>query len=203
MSVISQSPLGSAAVVGENILLVIMSIINLILLILFSLALELNTTFIVFPLTIEWFMLVLVGIYLLVRKSRARSTPSSLSGAAFMFGTQTILGLVSSVAITDRAWSARASTLCDDFVKIPNSCRVALAVVGLSWLGTTAAFAGILLSVAGPLYRSYIGIRRLRRHKITHRRHVIELVDVPSASYQPSLDKGKGREEWTEIPLAM
>ncbi|KAJ7349463.1 hypothetical protein DFH08DRAFT_959612 [Mycena albidolilacea] len=201
MSVKSQSPLGSAAVVSENILIVFMSTINLILLILVAVAVRLGastSTFLVLPFTVEWLALVISVIYLLVRESRKPGTPPSLSGAAFMFGTQTILGLVTSIAVTNRAWPG--SALCADFGKVPNSCSVALAFVGLSWIGTTIAFAGVLLSYAGPLYRLYHALRTSRRPGvISNGEHVIELADLPSARYQPSLNNGKGREEWTDI----
>ncbi|KAJ7273469.1 hypothetical protein B0H12DRAFT_1228331 [Mycena haematopus] len=198
MSLKPKSPLGSAAVGIENILIVFMSTINLILLVLFSSAMELSISFLVLPFTVQWLTLVIAVTYLIAKASRVRGTPPSLSGAAFMFATQTLLGLVASVALTDRAWR---STLCDDFAKIPHSCRVALAVVSISWVGTTTAFAGILLSCAGPLYRSYMALRTPLRPNPAPTHQAFELVDIPSARYQPSYSKWNGREEWTEIPV--
>ncbi|KAJ6546445.1 hypothetical protein DFH09DRAFT_643187 [Mycena vulgaris] len=168
--------------------------ISFVLLVLFSVAVE-ASEFLVFPLTIEWFTLVVVGIYLLVRESRARSTPPSLPVALVMFGVQFILGLATSLALTIRAWPG--STLCDDFGTIPHGCSIALAVVGMSWVTTTAAFAGILLSCAGPLYRLYRGLCAIPRAKGNPKEHAIELVDMPS--HHPSHNGSKDR--WTNIPV--
>ncbi|KAJ7684926.1 hypothetical protein DFH06DRAFT_1313302 [Mycena polygramma] len=127
---------GFPTVVGENFAIALMSTIHLILFILLSVAVAAGTeSFLVLPLAIEWLTLVTVAIYLLVRKSRARGAPSSLLGALITFTLEFILSLVTAVAVTQRAWPG--STLCEDFGKIPNPCRVALAVVALSWLATT------------------------------------------------------------------
>ncbi|KAF7359525.1 hypothetical protein MSAN_01295500 [Mycena sanguinolenta] len=188
MSLKSHSPLGSAAIVGENILI----------------------AFLVLPFTIEWFTLVIVISYLMLRASRSGNKPPSLSGAGFIFATQTLLGIVNSLALTNRAWPG--SNLCNDLGKLSHSCRaIALVVVGLSWLGTTTAFAGILLSCAGPLHRVYKALHLPRRHNSASLDHIFELVDIPTRYHdqprpnydQPSYDKGKAKlgEEWTEIPI--
>ncbi|KAJ6455829.1 hypothetical protein C8R45DRAFT_589587 [Mycena sanguinolenta] len=210
MSLKTHSPLGSAAIVAENILIVLMSAINFTLLVLFSSAMNVNTTFLVLPFTIEWFTLVIVIIYLMVRASGTGNKRPSLSGATFMFATQTFFGLVNSLALTDRAWPG--PNLCDDLGRLSHSCpAIALAVVGLSWLGTTTASAGILLSCAGPLHRAYRALGIPRRHDPASIDHIFELVDIPTRyhdqpgpSYdQPSYNKGKGKvgEEWIEIPI--
>ncbi|KAJ7940885.1 hypothetical protein B0H13DRAFT_1850017 [Mycena leptocephala] len=194
--------LDSAVGVGENCIIgettspidspsltilsqVLVSIINLGLLVLLSVVVE-ASNFLVFPLVVEWFTLVIVVLYLLVRESR-RGTSASL-----MFGAQFILGL----ALTSRAWLG--SALCNDFGNMAHSCRVALAVVALSWLSTSTAFAGILLSCVGPLHRFYLAHCMPRRPKIKPSEHVIKLVNMPT-TYQASHNTGK--EEWTEIPV--
>ncbi|KAJ7172725.1 hypothetical protein C8R46DRAFT_1216516 [Mycena filopes] len=197
------------ALVSENLLIAFMLIINLTVLVLLSLAVK-TSDFLVLPLAIEWFALVLVALYLLVREGSPRGTPPSLSAAAVMFSSEFFLGLgkvyklslaipshnrkVTSLALTIRAWEG--STLCDDFGKLPKSCSVALAIVAMAWLGTTTALAGILLSCAPPLYRMHQALCT-RRRKVNSKEHVIELADIPS-HYQPSYG---GKEEWTDIPV--
>ncbi|KAJ7470522.1 hypothetical protein FB451DRAFT_1559780 [Mycena latifolia] len=128
-------PLGSAAIVFENFIIGFMFTTNLVLLVIFSVAME-ASEFLVFGLAIEWFTLVMVGLYLLVRESRVRGTPPSLQKALVMFAAHFILDLVTSLALTIRAWPG--STLCDAFGNLANACGIALAVVAMSWLTTTA-----------------------------------------------------------------
>ncbi|KAJ7752095.1 hypothetical protein B0H16DRAFT_1547415, partial [Mycena metata] len=202
-------PLSSqAALVSENI--AFMVTVNMIILILLSIAVE-TSDFLVLPLTIEWFTLVLAALYLLVRESRPRGSPS-FSGALVMFGAELVLGLITSIALTLRAW--QGSTLCDEFAKLPKPCSVALAMVGLSWLAATtggfsrlspprhvnqlrSAFAGILLSFVPPLYRLY-QVLCARRRKVNPQEHAIELTNLPS-DCQSSYNGGK--DQWTDIPV--
>ncbi|KAJ7109140.1 hypothetical protein C8R44DRAFT_743489 [Mycena epipterygia] len=162
--------------VSDIVLPALISTLNFILLVVFSVAVA-ASDFLALPLAIEWFTLVVVALYLLVRESRVRGTPPRLPGALVMFAIQFLLGLVTSMVLTIRAWPG--STLCDDFKTVANSCSVALAVVGLSWLATTTGF------------------RMRRRPKVPSNEHVIELVDMPS--HQPRHNGGK--EGWTDIPV--
>ncbi|KAJ7046538.1 hypothetical protein C8F04DRAFT_200033 [Mycena alexandri] len=168
--------------------------INVIILVLLSITVE-TSDFLVLPLTIEWFTLVLAALYLLVRESRARGSPPSLSDATVMFGAEFVFSSITSIALTIRAW--QGSTLCDDFGKLPKPCSVALAMVGMSWLAATTALTGILLSFAPPLYRLYHAFCT-RRRKVNPQEHAIELANLPS-NYQSSYNGGK--DQWTDIPV--
>ncbi|KAJ6513914.1 hypothetical protein C8R47DRAFT_1207190 [Mycena vitilis] len=179
-----------------------MSTVHLILFVLLTVAVAAGTeSFLVLPLAIEWLSLVTAGIYLLVRKSRARGAPPSHLSALITFTLEFILSLVTAVAVTQRA---PGSTLCEDFGKIPNPCRVALAVVALSWLAATTAFAGILLPCADPLYRLYLALRSRRRtSKPTTSENHIELAYLPTPATHVYNAQGANSESeiWSEISI--
>ncbi|KAJ7135022.1 hypothetical protein C8R43DRAFT_956228 [Mycena crocata] len=175
-------PFGSCAIHYENVVILLKLVTNVILLVLFSVAVEGSTD----------------CAYLLVRESRPRGTPHSLPIALVMFTAQFILGLVTSILLTIRA---PGTTLCEDFVNLANPCSVALAVTGISWLVPTlvtagVAFCGMVLSCAIPLHRLYIGLKKQWTPKAKPNEHVFELDNMPS--YQPDR---RGKEEWTNIPF--
>ncbi|KAJ7694124.1 hypothetical protein B0H17DRAFT_471590 [Mycena rosella] len=115
-------PLGPAAIVFENLFIGFMVIVNLVLLVIFSVSME-ASEFLALPLVIEWFTLVVVSLYLLVRESRTRGTPPSLAKAIIMFGTQFLLGLGTNYSV--RSFLKAILTYCYSDFPRPDHPRLA------------------------------------------------------------------------------
>ncbi|KAK7015066.1 hypothetical protein R3P38DRAFT_1428059 [Favolaschia claudopus] len=194
------SAMRSPSSVVENVFITLVLTINSILFILFCIAVQANSsTYLILPFTMEWFTLFLPVLHVIAKVSYEHEILARSHTPVPLFGTQTVLGLVSSIAITHRAWDG--SSICDDFGGLPNPCRSALTVVGLSWLQTTVAFVALLLSCGCSLHRWSLGYGGVRKPYVVPRQSDIALMDL-SARYPTSLYRGKSRdEEWTDIPL--